>query len=297
MQVVSISDLPDIDLKANDTVFYTSSDDESIRAYVKDHIYLASKFCRVIPSFDALMAHENKGFQAIFRKKMGLGDLSGTYFFHLEDAPVNYPYVYKTSTGAGSSGVELIKKKGDEKKLSKNFRVGLYRRLAIFLRKMKLSLSEFAIYQYRHKGKCLSVSQEFVPGLDGDYKILVFGNRFYVLLRKVANNSFKASGSGNFSFPGEKDVDSSVLDYAKDVFFKLDVPYASLDVAHSESQNYLIEYQATNFGPYTLLNSNGYFVFKGGRWGFVEGKSDLQKSFSMAMIDYLERKNVKSDQA
>ncbi|MQX54384.1 ATP-grasp domain-containing protein [Alcanivorax sediminis] len=291
-KVISVDQIPRLDLKPDDVVFYTSSDDPDIRTYVKDHIYLASKFCKVVPSMDVLMAHENKGFQQIYREKMGFGGLEGTYFLHKDEGPKKYPFVFKTSNGAGSAGVELIKHEQDLKKVRGKFRVGLMRFLINLARKIKLTPSEYAIYSYRNKGKCLSVSQQFVPDLAGDYKVLVFANKYFVLRRGVRKNSFKASGSGMFEFPVSGDLPCEVLSFAADVYRRLDSPYASLDIAISSGVCYLIEYQATNFGPYTLVNSPGFYSMVGDKWAYTEGGSDLQKCFSEAMIDYLRKFDV-----
>lgn len=287
----TIDKVLDLDLRAEDIVFYTSSDDEIIRSYVKDHVYLISRFCHVAPSLDALMAHENKGFQQLYRKVKRFGDLDGTYFFHLDEAPDDYPYVYKTVTGAGSSGVELIKNIGDEKKIKNNFRISLRRFLALVARYFKLNASEFRIYHYRHKGKSLSVAQNFIPGLLGDYKVLVFGEKYFVLERRIAKGSFKASGSGNFVIPSSlEELPEGLCSYARRIYHLLDVPYASLDVAVSDDGFHLIEYQATNFGPYTLVSSKGYFCEGESGWIFNEGKSDLEECFSEALLYYVERK-------
>jgi len=289
IKYTSIENIISFDLKSDDIVVYTSSDDESIRAYVKDIIYLISKQCTVIPSLDALMAHENKGFQQIFREKNGFGDLKGSYFFHLDDAPEAFPFVYKTAMGAGSSGVELIEEKRDIKKIKGMFRTPLKRAIIMLARALKLNPEEFNRYKYRYKKKRLSVSQQYLPGLVGDYKILIFGKKIFILERKVSKGTFKASGSGLFSFPSKKDISKDLLNYAKSIHEKLDVPYSSLDIAKSDAGFHLIEYQATNFGPYTLVESPGHFIFENDEWVYISGSSDLEDCFSEAILEYIER--------
>lgn len=297
IEVVPVNRILDCELSAEDIVIYTSSEEENIRSYIKDIMYLVSKKCVIVPNLDALMAHENKGFQQLYRSFHGFGNLEGKYFYDIDDAPKQYPFVYKSVTGAGSSGVKLINNNNDLQEVRSYFKTGLKRRLIKYIRKIHLSKQEYAIYSYRYKATRLSVSQEFIPDLKGDYKILIFGKKFFVLKREVRSGDFKASGSGIFTFPGKDEVPDRLLNFSKSVFDKLDVPYVSMDIADSNSECHLIEYQATNFGPYTLVNSPGYFQEHGRRWVYIKGSSDLEKEFSQALLDFLEFGNDKSDKA
>ncbi|BCB41087.1 hypothetical protein VagYM19_02130 [Vibrio alginolyticus] len=286
--VVPINLISCINLNKEDIVIYNSSDQDELRSYIKDVIYIISKKCRVIPSLDALMSHENKGFQELFRREHEFGSLPGCYFVSPDENTMKPPYVLKSVSGAGSSGVWLVSDEGKEKALySKFFSVSITRKLKLMHRKLKLSTSEFSLYKYRHSGLKRFVSQEFIPALSGDYKVLVFSNKYYVLKRNVRKNDFRASGSGNFNF---ENVPTEVLDYARSVFDKLDEPYASLDIAVSGNQAYLIEYQILNFGPYTLKNSNGYYNLKNDEWVFVEKNSCLENEFGEALVDYIVNK-------
>lgn len=287
VKVITIDQVVSTELCERDILIYTSSEDPRIRQYVIDHVYLAARFCHVIPSLDALLAHENKGFQQIYREKMNFGDLPGKYFFHLNDALNTYPYVFKTATGAGSSGVKLIRSSKHARRLRSLFKVSP-KRIALFLmRWLMLDKRSYEVYKYRYKGKCLAVAQEFVPNLRCDYKVLIFGEKYFVLERAVRKKSFKASGSGLFRFPSKSDLPSNLLCYAEQMFYAIGSPYASLDIAVSGSKIVLIEYQATNFGPYTLVNSGGYFSKNEEGWFYVEGRSSLEECFSDALHKYI----------
>lgn len=280
--------LSDYDLKSEDIVIYTSSENKVTRQYVKDTMYLVNKKSNIVPSYDLLMAHENKGFQELYRKDKNFGNLDG--FYHLDHMrlPEEYPYIYKSIDGAGSSGVELVK---DSKKRSqlikKKEKKGLKRKAISFLRKIKLTKEQFSIYQYNKKNFNSSVVQEFINNLSFDYKVLVFWNKFFVLKRNIKPGDFRASGSGLFKF--EKPSDA-VLEYAGNIFSTLDTPYASLDIAVSESGCKLIEFQALNFGPYALVNSPGYYQIKDSEWCFIEEKSSLEQEFSRSLAAFIQEK-------
>ncbi|WYD80266.1 MAG: hypothetical protein V8K32_13250 [Candidatus Electrothrix gigas] len=287
VKTVGIDSILQQNLLHNDIVIYTSSEVEDVRNYIKDVMYMVAKRCHIVPSMDALMAHEDKGFQQLYRDYYKFGNVDGGYFYDFASLPCKYPYVYKTTVGAGSSGVTLIQGKKDQNKLKKRFRISLLRTLIKLVRKFQLTSKEYKIYSYRYQGTCSSVYQKFIHGLTGDYKILVFGLKYYVLQRKVKKGGFKASGSGLFYFPEAGEVPDSVLNFAQSIYNFLDVPYASLDIAESSDECYLLEYQATNFGPYTLIKSKGYFVMNDTDWIYVQEKSCLESNFSQALLYYI----------
>jgi hypothetical protein len=144
----------------------------------------------------------------------------------------------------------------------------------------------FQHYKERHKGFCLGVVQDYIPNLKEDYKILVFGSRYYVLTRKVRPNDFRASGSGLLSFDPACD---ELLSYAEGVFRTLGEPFVSLDVANSGKEMHLIEYQVLNFGPYALVNSPGYYerCALNGDWQFFEGKACIESEFARAIHQHI----------
>lgn len=284
--IVPVDKLLDITLNHNDIVIYTSSDEERIRAYLRDVLYIVSKKCTIVPSYETLLAHENKGFQQLLRNEKHFGDLEGNYSFDFDDLSSEFPYVYKQVTGAGSSGVSLIKDETNLKSVKKDdFKLTLKRKVINYARKIKLSTEDFSIYNYRNKGFNLYVTQEFIEGLSYDYKVLVFGNRYYILKRNVKKNDFRASGSGDFSF---EDAPEILLSYAKNIYNTLDLPYASLDLAISNDKCKLIEYQGLNFGPYTLLESPGYYLDNGDDWSYVKDSSNLEENYSLALSFYID---------
>src|SRR5690606_14304899 len=106
------------------------------------------------------------------------------------------------------------------------------------------------------------------------------GNRYFVLKRNVRKSDFRASGSGDFEFV---DPPVDVLDFAKEITDTLKNPYLSLDIAQSDKGCHLIEFQATNFGPYTLLNSPSRFINCDNTWNKEENCKDLEANYSYAL--------------
>lgn len=289
--IESITNANSLHLRSDDFVVYTSSDEEHIRAYIKDVMYILDKRCCIIPSYDCLMAHENKGFQALWRKYKAFGNLDGGYAFDKDLLPTAYPYVLKTIGGAGSQGVSLIHDDASKNSaIRKYFKKTIARRIILFLRWLKLNKSDFEQYSYRHKSFSLLAHQQFVPGLRCDYKVLIFSNKYYVLRRSTRKNDFRASGSGLFSF--EEDVPAAILSFAKQTFDVLGAPFVSLDIAEGEHGCHLIEYQALHFGPYTLQKSPGYYAESAGTFNYIKGSSSLEDEVAASLNAYVSRRRV-----
>lgn len=288
VKIISFNDLDGLRLSIDDILIYTSSDNPTIRHYIKNRLFFIKDECRLIPSYELLMAHEDKGFQEILKNKKKLGNLKGNYIFDIENELLGLPKVLKTTEGAGSSGVFLIKDKNDLKKIKRDFySQPLKRKVIKIQRKIKLTKKQYEIYNYRYKKFNLFIEQEFISNLQHDFKVLVFGDRYFVLKRSVRKNDFRASGSGDFEFI---DPPHEVLSFAKNITSILDNPYLSLDIAQSEYGCHLIEFQATNFGPYTLLNAPKRYTFNGNSWLAEENCKDLEANYAYALNHYIGRK-------
>lgn len=286
--VKSLLDIENIKFKDDDILIYTSSPNEAIRTFLKNSLFYVKDKVKLIPSFELLMAHEDKGFQEVLKKQKHIGDLEGRYIFDIDNHSLSFPKVLKTAQGAGSSGVFLAKNKRGLKEIKKNFfSKDLKRRLINTQRRIKLNRSEYKIYSYSKKVFTPFIEQDFIPNLKHDFKVLVFGNRYFVLKRSIRKNDFRASGSGNFEFI---EPPQEVLDYAKEISKVLDNPYLSLDIAQSDMGCHLIELQGTNFGPYTLLNASYRYVYKDNQWVKEENCRDLEINYAYALNYYLGKK-------
>ncbi len=282
----TIDALADLDLRARDVVVYTSSDAPAIRSYLRDVLYFVNQKCRLVPRYELLLAHENKGFQELEKKERGIGNLRGFYHYDPGAYTGGFPAVYKRPDGAGGSTVRLLKDARDARRVVRqDFAPGLRRRLILLQRRARLPAAAFAIYRYRHKGLRPYVCQEFIADLDCDYKVLVFADRFFVLKRFVRSRDFRASGSGNFDFAVE--APPEVLRFAAGVFERMEVPFISLDIAVSGGGCHLIEYQSLNFGPTTLTKSRFHYRRRGEQWQKVDGPADLNENFAHAYVEFL----------
>lgn len=289
--VARVDRLLDFDLKADDLVFYASAYNAELRSYIREILYFAARRARIIPSYDLMLAHENKGVQELLKKLLGIGNLEGEYRVDFDERSTPRPYVFKTSAGAGSAGVHLVRTDEDEQRIRRRyFSTSLLTRLKRLVRKQKLNASEFERYAYYYKPFEPYVTQRFVDGLSGDLKVLVFGDRFYTLWRENRPGDFRASGSGRLDL--RRPCPPAALDFARDIAAKLGSPYVSLDIAEGSDGLHLLEFQALHFGPTTLTLSDGYYVERNGTWERVSAKPDLEESFAHAILHYLGQQSL-----
>jgi glutathione synthase/RimK-type ligase-like ATP-grasp enzyme len=284
-------------------ILYGFSQKENYRSYIHDIIFYLSKNNTVIPAYDLLKCHENKGYQELYRKSINIKGLKSGYFsasceVNLESYP--FPFILKTIKGSNGKGVYLVKSKKAFYKitdsLKKRFSVGttldLFRRK--YLRKKKFEnypdysdrKDYFEYRDYITSGESFII-QEYVAGLNFDYRVLAAYDRFYVMKRSVKKGDFRASGSKIFTF--SEQPESDLLDFASNIYRKFDAPFLSMDILFDNKNYYLVEFQASHFGVSVIIKSQGYFSNSNSNtWEFVKEKPDLENVFARTFMKYLD---------
>jgi glutathione synthase/RimK-type ligase-like ATP-grasp enzyme len=280
-------------------VFYQSSEDPNLfyKSYIEDILLgLMYQGAILIPDFKYFRAHHNKVFMEILRELYGnermrylRSFLYGTYEDYINDRrlDVNKKYVFKLSSGAQSKNVKLIDSKEKyhsvPKRLSTsiNWYYWLVDKIKPFLK------NTYPNYRQKSHNRKKFIIQQFIPDLDGDYKVLLFGEKTFVLTRKVRENDFRASGSGRFRF--ETSIPQVILDFAKETFTCFDVPFMSLDVAIKNNNIYLIEFQFVHFGTYTAEKAPHYFVRLNEKWEIVKEKIVIESEYANAIDLFINR--------
>ena len=282
----------------NRVVLYTSSEDIDVKykSYIEDIVYgLELAGANLIPGYKYLKAHHNKVFMEILRREL-FPDSGGKTLFlgtmeELEAAVENheiiYPCVLKSAAGAMSKGVMKADNKCELIKTAK-----------------KLSATPNLLYdwkdcirKYRHKGYVREsthrnkfIVQPLIKDLKNDWKVLVYGDKIFVLKRGVRKNDFRASGSHlNYKSGREAGVTKEMLDYVYDIYTRMNVPMLSFDLAYDGQKCYMIEFQALYFGTSTFNMSSEYYQFSAGKWVLKEKQGSLEELFVYAICKYLDK--------
>ena len=276
-------------------VLYTSCEDDKFlyKNYIEDIIYyLELSGAKVIPDFKYLKANNNKVFMELLLNKIApktRSSLRNKVFGCYEEIlpmveNLEYPLVFKKAAGAMSKGVGVASNKTElisglkQISQSRNFILDV---------KDRVRAVKHQGYQLESKHRNKFILQDFIPNLNGDYKILIFADKYYVLKRGLKANDFRASGSGIKLF--EKNIPHGLLQFARDIFQKFNLPIISLDIAFNGEEFFLIEFQAIHFGTYTLMRSEFFWKENKGNFEFVEDNSILEKEYARSISRFIDR--------
>jgi glutathione synthase/RimK-type ligase-like ATP-grasp enzyme len=282
-------------------VLYTSSEDKGLvyKQYIED-IVLALSQCgaNVIPKFQFIRANNNKVFMEMLRDSLpdGLrGNISSRHFGCLEELSsamheITYPVVIKGHSGASGRNVYLARDYDELKKIICNkiaFKDSLWFKTKEYLRQIKYKGYKRESF---YRGKF--ILQQFIPGLENDWKVYYFGGKAFVFKRPVfPEREFRASGGGyeNYKYGVEADLPPGLLDFGWKIFKQFGVPHASLDIAWDSSGFYLLEFQCIYFGTAGILKqfSSNYFLREGEGWTARNNEGNIEKVYSESIIWFL----------
>lgn len=291
-------------------LFYTASYSENYQQYIKD-VILDFSVTRpdvvLLPNLQQLFSFENKGYQELVKRRLNIENVKGKYYGDIDDylndkQKTTAPFVYKTLNGAMSSGVVLIKSIEQLLALDRQYKKKSFIEKIKYLKreraktdpsnsdvlnlKPNLNYSRVNFKEFFSKRNPFII-QNFVPNLECDYKVLVFGLKYYVLKRAIRENDFRASGSGKFQWVKPP---TEILDYAHEIQSKLNAPFISLDLGiDSLKKVHLFEFQGIGFGPLTLINSISFFCKTENNWDEKQLESNLEFEYANAIHYHIQK--------
>jgi glutathione synthase/RimK-type ligase-like ATP-grasp enzyme len=288
-------------------IIYQSSETINLyyRRYIEDVIlFLEKQGAIVCPKYEYLKAHHNKIYMEMLRSGFvdnSLKTIKSKYFGSWLEAYTyqpQFPIVIKQTSGAGSAGVFLAKNRNEYEKYVRiaGALVMSQSYIHLLIDYFKNHIKKLIKYFYPSKEKYLKyiiapisksmIVQTFIAGLNGDYKVLIFGRKYYTLFRRNRDNDFRASGSGKLFEVSEKEHEG-LLNFARKITFEIDFPIIGLDIGFDGKDYHLFEFQMIHVGPYTLQSSNFWHEYNGGKWVRYEGASNLEEEFSRTIYDYI----------
>lgn len=293
-----------IDNFSDKIIFYAFSQKSHTREYIKSLILHLQKSNKVIPNFDMLFIHENKGYQELLKKSLGVPSLKSFYLNDIntiEKLNIDFPIVFKTPDGSNGNGVFLCNSKDEIYKVYRKInKLPLKNKFDLFRRKYLRSKKTFEFYpdynnlsdyfQFKQHSQNYSpfILQEFVANLKCDYRVLILFDKYYVIKRLTKDNDFRASGSKKFVI--EEEINPDILNFAELIYDKFDSPYLSIDVVDSGSGCHLIEYQALHFGVSALVRNNHYYQKTENNWKRFHTNTKLEEEMALSLSKYLNKK-------
>jgi len=213
-----------------DGFFWRAKHDPKYRDLAKRFFSLfdVQKDVKTFPAHNDYWYYDDKVAQSFLFKKLNIPTPNTFVFYNKEEAlsfvsqRLEYPIIYKASSGAGSSNVGLLKNKSQAKRyIKKAFGKGI----ETFF---KEDLQRHYVY-----------FQEYLKNNDGDYRIVSFGgDRMFGFFRGNKPNQKFASGSGIIDY-GE--IPAEILKLVYDSCKKLNMPsWMSFDIMKDNEDKWVI---------------------------------------------------------
>ena len=281
-------------------VLYTSSEHVGFnyKSYIEDVVLgLELNGAHCLPSYPFLRANNNKVFMEVLRRTFldaELCTLDHSGYGCLEELnrdlqrhKWDFPVVIKSAEGAMSRGVKLAETPEELREHAKELS-----RTPHWWYEFKDFVREWKMPGYRKESRHQKkfIVQDYIPGLENDWKVLVYGDRFYVLKRHVRDDDFRASGSGvDYQAGSDAGIPSKVLDVVEAVYLGLDEPHLSVDVGFDGEKVHVFEIQALHFGTSTQYKSEEHYRKVNGQWEAEDKDFDQEEAYVWGVKRYLER--------
>jgi glutathione synthase/RimK-type ligase-like ATP-grasp enzyme len=285
-------------------IVYQTSEKRGLfyKRYIEDIVYALEMLGAIpLPRFAYLKAHHNKVYSEMLRSSFrnpDLKTLSARWFGSEEEAlmemPRKYPVVMKSAAGSGSDGVFLARNEDEYlhcARLISHVVVG-----PDWTTVAKLGIKEiirrslaFAVPRFRLNDPPVRESilvQAFVPDLKGDYKVLYYGGKYFLLYRQNREGDFRASGGGKL-FEVPEAEQEGLLDFAKLCVEEIKFPMIGIDVAFDGSRYHLLEFQMIHLGPYTMQAAKYWHTWEDGGWVRHEGKADVEEEYCRSIAEFM----------
>jgi hypothetical protein len=275
------------------------------KRYIEDLIYFLERQGAItIPRHELLKAHHDKVFMELMRSKFvddSLKTLNSFCYGSWVDAQhydSGFPAVIKTASSSGGYGVFLAKNRKEYRMYTRKAGNVIIASslIELFTDFLKNTVKRLIKYFYPSRSRYLKyntfpvstpiVVQKFIEGLSGDYKVLVFGGKYYSMYRKNRDNDFRASGSGRF-FDVSENEHQGLLNFAKKITDEIDFPIFGIDVGFDGKDYHLIEFQMIDLGTSALQRSRFWHEYNDGQWIKHEGSSNLEEEFSRSIIEFI----------
>lgn len=232
---------------------------------LKEKIYFMQYIMgkRVFPNYETIWHFDSKIAQSYFFKYKKIKTPKTFVSFDYNDVVDNsnklvYPIVIKESSGAGSSGVRLIKS-------YKNMIKYINRRF-IWENLLSRKLSQRLFDRFGQ-----IYFQEFLVNNKADLRITVIGSKYaFGFWRKNREGDFRASGSGKVDYQSE--IPQNIVEYCVQISKNNNFDSMAYDILFKDDEFLIVE-MSYGYNETAIFSSKGYYEFdqKGSICKFTSG--------------------------
>ncbi len=249
---------------ATSLIIFTSSQIYWYKQYICEFVHTLNDEQLLIPCSQAIFAHENKIREYLWLKQ--IDDDSLDCFIYGDSQSFwadkhQYPFVLKTPMGSSSRGVTICHHPRHAKRfLRRNSRKQLISELSL------TPLIQWPIHFLKTRNNCNFVVQQHVAGYQGDYRVQIMGDKYFVYYRKLKANKQYTSGHQSVNHY-DFEVDFRMLDKARYLQAKINSPHIIFDFV-IDQQNIIrtIEFSAIHPSIVALSNCQYYYVQNNHGW-------------------------------
>ena len=296
-------------------VIYQSNEAEGsfYKRYIEDLVFFLEKQGAVVlPGHELLKAHHNKVYMEMMRSKFkdnSLKTVTSKCYGSWVDAKnydSHFPVVIKRISTTAGEGVYLAHNRQEYlKKTKKAGRVIVAMSAMNYaivsaknvVKKILKFISPHISRYVRYNTTPISspiIVQNYIDGLSGDFKVLIFGGKYYTMYRKNRNNDFRASGSGKFSEVHE-DLLEGLLNFARKITLEIDFPIFGIDIGFDGKSYHLLEFQTIYLGTSALQRAKYWHEVHDEKWCKYVGESNLEEEFSRAINHHIMKYEGKTE--
>ena len=240
---------------------------------------------KVFPDFNTGWHFDDKVGQKYLLESIGAPLVPSYVFYTKEDALkwieiATFPKVFKLRGGAGSHNVMLIRSKAEAVKFIKQafgkgflqtnlshlvsddwrkYMIGKVSLFYIIKDVLAFYLKPNSFCKMYNKEKGYVYFQEFIPDNTFDIRICVVDRKAFAIKRKVRENDFRASGSGNIVYSKEE-IDVRCVKIAFDVSERLHLQCVGMDFVFDDQNNPLIVELSYGFATKGYFDCEGYWT-------------------------------------
>lgn len=237
---------------------------------------------KVFPNAFSVWHFDDKLGQKYIFEALGVPHIPTKVFYTKKEAfkwveQATFPKVMKLRGGAGGRNVVLVKDKEKARRLIKkafgkgfsqtsdklqylmdqlrmvrhhkrSLKEGLMKGIGIFFVE-----PEYSRMRGREKGYIMF--QDYVPGNDNDWRVIVIGDRLYGMQRRVREGDFRASGSGEYIY---EPIPREMMQIAFEAADKLHVQSVAFDFMYLDGKPVIVE-MCYGFGTTGSSQCKGYW--------------------------------------
>ncbi|TDA95756.1 ATP-grasp domain-containing protein [Halomonas marinisediminis] len=237
---------------------------------------------KVFPNRNTSWYFDDKAAQKYLFDALEIPSINTHVFYDVQSAKewldtAQYPLVFKSSSGAGSSGVKLVNTKKKASKQAKRSivhgvsslnKASIFRdvlswsffknnTLKKYITTCALLILPRSFFQAPSNETGVAIFQEYIPDNDSDVRIIVIGDKAFGIRRFVRSNDFRASGSGKVSYD-VSNISKETVRLSFLIADKLDSDCCAIDFIYSGDRPRVVEV-SYGFSVDAYKNCAGYW--------------------------------------